>query len=97
MYQFPEKRKFDRHDRLGVLIVTEQDRASTKVILLNYSKTGLYIKSPKSFAPGQTLHISSATSLKGEVAADCRGKVVWCSPVIGKHPHFRAGIRYVGT
>lgn len=94
MYQFPEKRSHDRHDRLDVVLVSDQQQTFIKVILLNYSKTGIYIKTSCPLSPGQTISIKPAESLKDKMPATCDGKVIWCSPVISKHPHFRAGIKF---
>lgn len=94
MYQFPEKRSHDRHDRLDVVLVSDQQQTFTKVILLNYSTTGLYLKASRHLPPGQTICIKAPESLQDRMPATCYGKVIWCSPVIGKHPHFRAGIKF---
>ncbi len=94
MYQFPEKRLHDRHDRLDIVQISDSDQAFTRVILLNYSQDGLYIKSPRALTAGENICIKSDEALQGKVPGECYGTVVWCSPVIGKHPHFRAGIKY---
>jgi hypothetical protein len=94
MYQFPEKRSHARHDRLDLVFVSDQQQSFIKVILLNYSQTGIYIKASCHLPPGQTICIKAAESLKDRMPATCYGKVVWCSPVISRHPHFRAGIKF---
>ena len=96
MYQFPEKRAHDRHDRLDIVLLSDTKESFTRVILLNYSPEGLYIKSPRPLTAGEKICIKSDASLEGKVPEQCDAHVVWCSPVIGKHPHFRAGIKYEG-
>lgn len=94
MKQYREKRRYDRHDRLDAVLIADENQGFTRAVLLNYSQSGLYIKSPRSFAPGQQVRIETDAPVEGKIPETCRGRIVWCSPVIGKHPHFRAGIRY---
>jgi hypothetical protein len=93
MEYYREKRRYLRHDNVDELEVSSETLAPTRVVLLNYSKGGMHIKSPRYLAPGEPVHLAADEHLKDKVPPTCKGSIVWCSPVMGTCPHFRAGIR----
>ncbi|GAU09821.1 PilZ domain-containing protein [Desulfoplanes formicivorans] len=94
MQYYREKRRYDRHDNVDELQVSSDNQSPTRVVLLNYSKAGVYIKSPRYLAPGAPVNLAADEHLRDKVPQTCKGSVVWCSFVAGKRPHFRAGIRF---